>query len=262
MDASNNIPKLFFKEDELSKYSGKVNGCAINNISEEFRAAKRELLMHAFPKDSTSPKMNRIMVTSINEGDGKTFCALNLARSISFEQDKQVLLIDVNVLSPTFNQLVTPKPSPGLIDYLTDSAILVSDIIYPTNIERLRLLPMGSNHHLANELLTSKTMLDLMTDFRERYSDRIVFFDAPPLLGVNEAQTLSHHVDQIIIVINEGTVKTSDLKQVQATLPKNVKVHYILNRTLTKQNWKSKSTDNQDEFSENDKCLTGSSLFN
>jgi protein-tyrosine kinase len=246
MDTSNNIPTLSFKEEELDKYSGKVNGCAINNISEEFRAAKRKLLMHAFPKDKTLPTMNRIMVTSVNEGDGKTFSALNLARSISFEQDKQVLLIDVNVLSPTLNLLVTPKPSTGLIDYLTDSAILVSDIIYPTNIERLRLLPMGSNHHLANELLTSKTMLALMGEFRERYSDRIVFFDAPPLLGVNEAQTLSHHVDQIIIVINEGTVKTSDLKHVQSTLPKDVKVHYILNRTLTKQNWKSKAVETED----------------
>jgi len=207
-----------------------------SDISEEFRAIKREVLMSAFNEDNLVNK-NRIMITSVNPKEGKSFCAYNLARSISYEQDKQVLLVDCNVLSPKL--ATSDSNTPGLIDYLMSDKYSVQDIINNSNIDQLKVISLGSNSDYSNELLSGKKMLDLLNEFRERYSDRVVIFDAPPLLGVNEAITLSHHIDQLILVVNEGVTNISDLEIVKKRLPEKTKTHYILNKSLTNNSWKT-----------------------
>jgi protein-tyrosine kinase len=248
-----------FDHEKLKTLGLSTEGPFANSVNEELRAIKRTLMKEAFGSEVRVSK-NRIMITSVGEGDGKTFCSLNLARSISFELDKQVLLVDTNVLSPSIHNLLTSSPRKGLIDYLVDESMEAHEVIIGTDINRLRILPMGQNHHFANELLNSERMLSLMKEFNRRYNDRLVIFDSPPLLGVNEAQTLSHHVDQIVIVIPDSTVKVSDLQKVRDGLPKNIPVHYVLNKTLgSPVSWKNHNVEG--EISENDKVLTGSSVL-
>ena len=66
-------------------------------LAEELREIKRTLLAIALPSNGDGQRKNRIMVTSINPSEGKTFCALNLARSLSLEKDNHVLLVDANI---------------------------------------------------------------------------------------------------------------------------------------------------------------------
>jgi protein-tyrosine kinase len=223
----------------LSSDSSKCH--QLSSISEEFRAIKREVLTHAFPSannEDVNNNKNRIMITSIGEKEGKTFVAVNLARSIALEQNKYVLLVDANVLAPKISSLVSPQPTCGLIDFLSDPEVSAAEAIYTTDIERLTILPVGKNHYLANELLYSESMLALMEQFKNRYNDRLVIFDAPPLLGVNETLALSKSVDQIIVVVEDDKVNTDDFKNTILLLPDSAIVHFVLNKTLKEHQWK------------------------
>lgn len=238
MEHSSNI-ELDFSKMQLFGFdeSGKQNPL----LAEEFRSIKREILKESFPSISSSdPVKNRILVTSLYEGEGKTFTSLNLARSLSFEINKNVLLVDTNVMSPMLGSFIANdgKEKKGLIDYLREELLATPDVIYKTNINRLKLLPMGSCDSMSNEYLNSDAMNDLMSEFKKRYRDRVVIFDGPPLIGINEGYTLCENIDQVIIVIEDEKIKKSELLQAVKGLPKGVKIHYLLNKTISGLQWK------------------------
>jgi capsular exopolysaccharide synthesis family protein len=92
----------------------------------------------------------------------------------------------------------------GLSEYLLKDVSL-SSIIYKTHIERLSIIPGGHVPDNPSELLSSKDMSDLIIEVKERYADRIVLIDSPPLKLTPEAIVLSRLVDGIVLVIKCGS---------------------------------------------------------
>ncbi|MBW8067071.1 MAG: P-loop NTPase, partial [Ferrovum sp.] len=84
--------------------------------AEEFRMIKRPLLNNAFSGEKKLKNSNLIMVTSALPGDGKSFCALNLAISIAMEMDRTVLLVDADVSKPSQMKLLGIQAELGLLD--------------------------------------------------------------------------------------------------------------------------------------------------
>jgi len=79
---------------------------------------------------------------------------------------------------------------------LVERDVDLSAMLLGTNIETLSLLPSGTAHARATELLASDGMERLLRELAGRYSDRIVVFDSPPLLVTTEARTLAAHMGQ------------------------------------------------------------------
>ena len=203
-------------------------------INEEYRSIKRKLLNNAFGAISRTLKhSNLILVSSSKPNEGKTFTAINLALSIALEQDKTVLLVDSDVLKPSVSKTLEIGQNVGLIEYLLGEQEDVGSIIYKTNIERLRVIPAGLPHHLSNELLSSDKMMTLIEEFATRYPDRIVVFDAPPLLGVNETAVMAEQCGQGLVVVEEHKSKLNDVKQAVELLPEEMAVGFVLNKVTT-----------------------------
>src|SRR5574343_447682 len=87
-----------------------------------------------------------------------------------------------------------------------------------TSIEKLSILPSGTQHPRATELLASDSMTRLLEDMSNRYSDRIIIFDSPPLLLTTEARVLATHMGQIVTVVNAENTLQSAVKQAIATI--------------------------------------------
>ncbi len=177
-----------------------------NRLSqEEYRSIKRKLLNNAFgPTAKTLNHNNLIMITSSNANEGKTFVSINLALSMALEQDKTVLLVDADVLRPSINRELEFEMKQGLLEYLLCEVNSLADIIYTTNIENLKVIPAGKPHNLTNELLASDKMEAVAKELAERYPDRIVIFDCPPILGVTETPVLSNLMGQAVVVVEES----------------------------------------------------------
>jgi receptor protein-tyrosine kinase len=200
---------------------------------EEFRQIKRKLLNNAFGAASkTLNNSNLIMVSSSNPNEGKTFISINLALSIALEQDKTVLLIDADVLRPSINRELEFEEKNGLIEYLLSEVSSLSDIIYSTNIPNLKIIPSGKPHHLTNELLASNKMEDLAKELAERYPDRVVIFDCPPILGVTETPVLSNLMGQAAIVVEESKTRIDNVKKATSLLNQDMALGLIMNKTL------------------------------
>ncbi len=200
-------------------------------IAEEFRAIKRTLITQALERPEKAAKPNNlIMVTSSLPGEGKTFCAINLAISIAMELDHTVLLVDADVARPSILRNLGLDPEPGLMDVLLGKNLDVADVMLKTNVDTLSILPAGSSHRHATELLASQTMSKLLNELATRYSDRIVIFDSPPLLMTSEARVLAQQMGQVVMVV-EGEITTQNsLKSSLAQIAGCQNINLIYNK--------------------------------
>jgi protein-tyrosine kinase len=203
-----------------------------SQLSEEYRVIKRPLVANAMNGKSRGiVHSNLILVTSSLPGEGKTFSAINLAISIANERDKQVLLIDADVAKPSVSKVLGIKDSPGLIEYLDGSVNDFSEIILQTDIEGLRLIPAGKRHGYSTELLASNKMKQFSMELSERYADRIVIFDSPPLLAATQGEVLSTMVGQVVLVIEADQTQQNDVMESVRKLKDCDVVLALLNKT-------------------------------
>lgn len=202
------------------------------NLLEEFRIIKRPLLKRAFaergPKDNPA---NLIMITSSLPGEGKTYCAINLAMSIAMELDHTVLLVDADVARPSVLRTLGLPAQRGLMDILVDDALDLPDVILRTNVDTLALLPAGTSSHSATELLASSTMAAMLTELANRYPDRVIIFDSPPLMLTTEARVLASHMGQIVVVVEAQTTTQHAVKESLQQLEGMSNVNLIYNKT-------------------------------
>jgi protein-tyrosine kinase len=201
-------------------------------INEEYRVIKRKLLDNAFGPLSRSLKnSNIIMVTSARQGEGKTFTAINLALSIALEQDKTVLLVDADVLRPNVMKTLELKNEQGLMEYLLGEKEDISEVMCRTNLDKLRIITAGKSHHLSAELLASERMFAAVEEFANRYTDRIVIVDTPPLLGINETAILANLAGQALVVTEEFKTKLVDIENAVKHLKPEMAIGFIINKT-------------------------------
>ena len=218
-----------------TKKDGFVSEEGRNIINEEFRVIKRKVLSNAFgPLAKTLNNSNIIMVTSPNPNEGKTFSAINLALSIAMEKDKTVLLVDADVLRPSVMKVIDQPFENGLMEYLVGDVDDLSEVIYSTSLDTLRIIPAGKSHHLSTELLASEKMLETVNEFATRYPDRVVIFDTPPLLGINETAILANLAGQAVIVVQEGKTSLTRVSQAVDQLNPDMAKGFVVNKATNK----------------------------
>ncbi len=196
-------------------------------VSEGFRRIKRHLLANVSNPDAP-PNANLIMITSSLPKEGKTFCTVNLAISLAMEMDRRVLLVDADVLRPSVAKVLGINGGEkGLMDVLLDG-IRLADVLCSTNIEKLNLLPAGRPHSHATELLASDAMRALLKEMAERYHDRIIIFDSPPLLATTESCVLAGLMGQVLVVVEAGKTTEPTLKDALSRIASNSNVTGVL----------------------------------
>ncbi len=203
-----------------------------SQLADEFRVVKRPLLANV-RGESAAPiaRANLIMITSALPGEGKTFTAVNLAMSVAKEVDSTVLLVDADVARPSILERLGLAPdSPGLLDVLTDPEVALADVLLRTNVDKLTLLPAGRPHARATELLASDTMGALLTELSSRYRDRVVIFDAPPLLASTESRVLATRMGQIVLVVAADETPQRSVSDALTTLQACPVVMTVLNK--------------------------------
>jgi protein-tyrosine kinase len=197
--------------------------------AESFRRIKRQVLANVGKSKAGVPG-NLVLVTSALAGEGKTFCAINLAISIALEMDHTVLLVDADVARPSVSRMLGLNAGQGLMDVLLDRRIELADVLWKTDLGKLTLLPVGTAHKHATELLASDAMRVLLQEMAERYHDRIIIFDSPPLLSASEAQALASQMGQVVMVVEAGKTTEAALKAALGQLQLNKVTGLLLNK--------------------------------
>lgn len=219
--------------ERLGRQGVLVPSMVRSDLALQFRHIKRPLLRNALGRrgEPPIPRGTLIVVTSSMPGEGKTYCAVNLAMSIAMEVDTSVLLVDADVVRPSVMTRLGLTDRPGLMDVLMDDRIALSDVMLRTNLPKLSLLPAGSSSGMATELLASAAMERLLDDLATRYADRVVILDSPPLLVTTEARVLASRAGQVVMVVDSTHTTQARAAEGFAAVESCAHVMAVLNKS-------------------------------
>lgn len=168
-------------------------------VAEEYRKLKSAIVTLTRGKTF----LNTIMVTSSIGGEGKSITALNLAITLAQEFDHSVLLVDADLRKPSLHTCLGIEPNGGLAGCLLDG-IDPGDALIKTGIGKLTILPAGRTVKNPVELFSSQKMKDLVRELKERYPDRYIIIDTPPVLPFAETRTLCGYIEGVVFVVKNG----------------------------------------------------------
>jgi exopolysaccharide/PEP-CTERM locus tyrosine autokinase len=191
--------------------------------SEQFRKLRTQLLRLRLPQPPRT-----ILVTSARAGEGKTLVSANLAAGIAHDFNAYALLVDSDLRNPSLGNWFGISNGYGLSDYLVGKKE-ISELLFKTEIERLRILLGGTLQDNPTELVGSARMEALIKELKSRYNDRYIIFDSTPLLATSEPEILSKLVDGILIVVRAGETPRETVKQAIASLEKEKILGVVLN---------------------------------
>ena len=202
------------------------------DFSDEYRRIKRPLLANAFGKSASLVKRgNLILVTSSIPNEGKSFTALNLALSMTNEKDYTVMLVDCDVVKKGISHMLGIANRPGLIDVLQGDSASIGDVMLRTDIPNLTVVAAGSQHEYVTELLASQRMSSVVNEMASRYDDRIIIFDAPPLLPTPQTHVLAELMGQVVFVIEVGVTPQTLVEEAQLMIPADKATGVVLNKS-------------------------------
>ncbi len=171
-----------------------------DNTVQAFREIRTKILQKTHGRNCI------IMITGATLGSGSTFVSLNLSAAFAFDAGKTALLIDCNLHDPALHKLFPGDRVSGLTDYLENADMELSQIIHSVGIERLRIVPAGGDREIPSEYFTSHKMRRLLEAVRQRYPERFVILDAPPMTESADTQILAELCDYVLLVVPYGKV--------------------------------------------------------
>lgn len=201
-------------------------------LVEQHRLLKRPLLMKArlSGKKEGVERGNLIGITSALPGEGKTFISVNLAMSIAMEVDRTVLLVDADPAKSDVSRVFGVEQRPGLMDYLAGTNSRLSELLIRTNIPKLSLFPSGQPAPNATELMASDQMVRLTEELSQRYPERIVIFDSPPLLATSGAGVLVGLMGQVVMVVEAVRTPQTAVEEALEVMGPRANVGLVLNK--------------------------------
>lgn len=203
----------------------------VTTLLEEFRIVKRQLLVQAadLRRRNAGPAAQRILVSSPLPGEGKTYCALNLALSIAAEKESEVLLVDADFAKPSILSALGLPGGPGLMDALMDESVDVLDCVLGTDIPGLWVLPAGDTSNNDSEYLASSRTARVLDRLTWGAPHRVVIFDSPPVLAASPAAELAKYVGQTVVIVRADKTGQGALEDAISLLNACPNVQLLLN---------------------------------
>lgn len=197
-----------------------------SNISEDIRTIRTNLQFTSSNQDS-----NVMLVTSANQGDGKSFISSNLA--VAFAQtNKRTLLIDCDMRLGRVNKIFGITNETGLSNLLIERDILSwKEYVQKTFVKNLYVITRGVVPPNPSELLLSQNAKDLIEQLREKFD--YIILDGVPVNGLPDSLILSGLVDRVILVASAGNTNIDELNDAKKALEKiDAKIAgVVVNRT-------------------------------
>jgi Mrp family chromosome partitioning ATPase len=170
-----------------------------------------------------------LAVTGTAPSEGKTLTAINLSINLAWHLTTSVVLVDMDLRSPSVHRYLGIDTRYGLMDYLNGDVPLVRAGVRP-GIERLGVIMNDRAVQNASELLTAPETVGLIDEVK-RGDDRIVIFDMPPVFAGDDVLAFAPLVDAVLIVLSQGTTKRVSLVALRELLQNVNVIGTVLNRS-------------------------------
>ena len=173
-----------------------------------------------------------IAITSPIQGCGKSMVSINLAMSIAHHTNRTALLVDFDLRQPSISKYLGLPTDISLNEVITNEATISEALVNP-GLERLVILPISKPVINSSEVLSSRKVFHLIGELRDRYAERIVIFDMPPILGGDDVLTMMPQVDCVLVVVGDGMVSKSQLTESMRHIDPGKVLGTVLNKVET-----------------------------
>ncbi len=195
-------------------------------------APTAEFMAHEFPKAPFTDAIRIIQNAAANmlEGgpgatmcvssalplEGKTLIAVVMGTVVASES-KRVLVIDGDMRRPRIHQVFKCRPdSIGLSDLITGNCTEIRQAIQKSKVPGLYYMTSGSLTENPVALLKSDKTQEIVLACKKAFD--FVIFDAPPLLGLVDANIISSYADGMILVAKAGHTPLEVLRQAKESI--------------------------------------------
>ena len=205
---------------------------SVTGLLEEFRIVKRHVLLQSAElrnQPNAGASAQRVLICSPLPGEGKTYCAVNLALSIAAEKESEVLLVDADFAKPSVLSRLGLPGGAGLMDALADPSIDVADLVLGTDVPGLWVLPAGNATNSDSEYLNSSRTAAVLDRLTDGAPHRIVIFDSPPVLAASPAAELAKFAGQVLLVARADRTGEGSLKDAVSLLSACPNIQLLLN---------------------------------
>jgi protein-tyrosine kinase len=170
-----------------------------------------------------------VMITSTEPGEGKTLTSINLAFAFAKAYHQTVLLVDCDFRRQNIKNYLGLKSDIGLVESLLGDVPLKDTIIWP-GVEKLAIISGSRTITESSELLASPMMRSMVREMRNRYTDRYLFFDVPPILGGADALAFAPAVDGILLVVGANGASKKEIRKSLELIPEGKLLGVVLNK--------------------------------
>ena len=206
----------------------------VRRLDAELRAIRREVMSAI--GESTQADGSRlspvVVITSAVAGDGKSFMAFNLARSMASEGLYEVLLVDGDSVKQTVTKNCDLQGKKGFINFLGDPAQDFMSLCVPTSLDRLHVLPAGVRTDRASDLFSTGRVRAAFERFSHALSGHVVIIDSPPLLLSSESPAMADAAGQVLLIVRAGVTLADAVTESLGKIKENVPVGVVLNAWL------------------------------
>jgi capsular exopolysaccharide synthesis family protein len=143
-----------------------------------------------------------LMVTSAEQGEGKSLFALHFAVVLAYHLKQRILLIDGDVRRPVQHRVFRVPRCPGLAEYLAGQESEVPISPRQTKLENLAFLPSGVAGEHPSRLFGGTRFRSALANLQQEYD--IIVIDAPPVVPVSDPLHYSEAVDGVFFIVMAG----------------------------------------------------------
>ena len=186
-------------------------------VNESSYKAFNTLTARIFMNQSSQSSMV-ITVTSTRKGEGKSFVATQLARTLA-AQDKKVILLDLNSYDPKVASNFDVRNGCGMKDIYTQQCSL-QDAIQITSIPNLDVITSGETEDMVEHLIATNRTKDIISELRTQYD--AVIIDTPEVGEYIEAIPFMKWSDLNLYVVRAESGK-NELVENAEMVKENVK---------------------------------------
>jgi capsular exopolysaccharide synthesis family protein len=170
-----------------------------------------------------------VAVTSPAQAAGKTVTAINLAISLARQTHRTAMLVDFDLRRPQVGMYLGLRKAVSLNEVLAGQAAMAQAMVNP-DLPRLVILPANRPERKSAELLASPRVGQLIDDLRERYQNRVVLFDLPPMLGTDDAMAVLPKIDCVLVVVGNGMSSKRDIEECMRHIPEEKLLGVVMNK--------------------------------
>jgi len=190
-----NLPILGNIMHDISKTDLSVAENPKSIIAESFRTLRTNL---NFMLHESGGKV--LSIHSANPDEGKSYITVNLATILAMNNSK-VLIIGADLRKPKLHKIFKIENEIGLSTYLIGYNT-IDQIISPTTINNLSLIPSGPIPPNPAEILGSPEMKKLIDQLRDRFD--FIILDNAPVGIVTDGFIVSNLSDLNIMILRYG----------------------------------------------------------